>query len=74
MAGRRARRHPHPGDPGERPHRLRPLTTQQEKGADQEAGESLVVIDNPDDADLYPPTETPRRSAGRQARSESEGH
>lgn len=41
-----------------RPARMRPLRTQQEM-ADEHGAESLVGIDNPDDADLYPPTETP---------------
>lgn len=46
-----------PGPAPERPNRLRPLRTAQE--AAEELGGSLVRIDNPDDADLYPPTETP---------------
>ena len=41
-------------------------------GADQEVapepGASLVGIDNPDDADLYPPTETPDRGERRRGR------
>lgn len=41
----------------DRPNRLRPLRTQQEAAPD--TGRELTAIDNPDDADIYPPTKTP---------------
>lgn len=47
----------------DRPNRLRPLRTQQE--AAEEPGHGLTAIDNPDDADIYPPTETPTRGERR---------
>ena len=41
----------------DRPSRLRPDATQEEVA--EEPARGLTAIDNPDDADLYPPTETP---------------
>ena len=46
-----------------RPNRLRPYRTQEEVA--QEPARGLTAIDNPDDADLYPPTETPREGRRR---------
>ena len=46
-----------PGKTPRRPDRLRPPVTAEETA--EEFGGSLVGIDNPDDADIYPPTETP---------------
>lgn len=55
-----------PGKTPERPHRLRPLRTAQE--AAEELGATLVGIDNPDDAEIYPPTETPAEGEKRRKR------
>lgn len=54
------------GEASDRTHRLRPFTTQEEAanldaagGVGPEGDESLVVVDNPDDMDLYFEDETP---------------
>lgn len=50
-----------------RPNRLRPLRTQHQahQEAGRELGPGLTAIDNPDDADIYPPTETPTQGRKR---------
>ncbi len=58
-----APRQPGRRKPADAPNRLRPLRTTQEVA--REPGATLVGIDNPDDADVYPPTETPDRGRRR---------
>ncbi|HEY8485757.1 MAG TPA: hypothetical protein VIL11_00045 [Limnochordales bacterium] len=57
-----ARSRARPRRPGRRTAQPRP-TADQEAAPEPQAG--LTAIDNPDDADLYPPTETPRSASRR---------